>query len=101
MDYKSNWLGNDLAAYSPKTIAAAMRQHRYHLQYLLYITALYRLLRTRLPDYDYDRDIGGACYLFVRAMRPSAPGYGVHYDRPSRACIEAIDACFKGAEHVA
>ena len=101
MDYKSNWLGNDLAAYSAETIAASMRQHRYHLQYLLYVTALHRLLRIRLPDYDYDRDIGGACYLFVRAMRPSAPGYGVHYDRPSRACIEAIDACFEGAEHVA
>ena len=101
MDYKSNWLGNDLAAYSAETIAASMRQHRYHLQYLLYVTALHRLLRIRLPDYDYDRDIGGAFYLFVRAMRPSAPGYGVHYDRPSRACIEAIDACFKGAEHVA
>ena len=96
MDYKSNWLGNDLADYAPEAISRAMAQHGYHLQYLLYITALHRLLRIRLPDYDYDRHIGGAFYLFLRGMRPQEPGSGVYRDRPSRACIEAIDACFRG-----
>ena len=96
MDYKSNWLGNDVADYSPEAIKRAMAQHGYHLQYLLYITALHRLLRIRLPDYDYDRHIGGAFYLFLRGMRPQEPGSGVYRDRPSRACIEAIDACFRG-----
>ena len=96
MDYKSNWLGNDLADYAPEAISRAMAQHGYHLQYLLYVTALHRLLRIRLPDYDYDRHIGGAFYLFLRGMRPEEPGSGVYRDRPSRACIEAIDACFRG-----
>jgi exodeoxyribonuclease V beta subunit len=73
-----------------------MARHGYHLQYLLYLTALHRLLRIRLPDYDYDRHIGGALYLFLRGMRPDAPGSGVYRDRPSRACIETIDACFRG-----
>ena len=96
MDYKSNWLGNDLADYSPDALQRAMAQHGYHLQYLLYLTALHRLLRIRLPDYDYDRHVGGAFYLFLRGMRPDAPGSGVYRDRPSRACIEATDACFRG-----
>ena len=96
MDYKSNWLGNDAADYSPEAIERAMAQHGYHLQYLLYVTALHRLLRIRLPDYDYDRHVGGAFYLFLRGMRPEEPGSGVYRDRPSRACIEAIDACFRG-----
>ena len=96
MDYKSNWLGNDLADYAPEAISRAMAQHGYHLQYLLYVTALHRLLRIRLPDYDYDRHVGGAFYLFLRGMRPEEPGSGVYRDRPSRACIEAIDACFRG-----
>ena len=96
MDYKSNWLGNDAADYSPEAIERAMAQHGYHLQYLLYVTALHRLLRIRLPDYDYDRHVGGAFYLFLRGMRPQEPGSGVYRDRPSRACIEAIDACFRG-----
>ena len=95
IDYKSNWLGHDLAAYSPAAIEQAMAQHGYHLQYLLYLTALHRLLRVRLPDYDYDRHVGGAFYLFLRGMRPEAPGSGVFRDRPARACIEAIDACFR------
>ena len=96
MDYKSNWLGNHAADYSPEAIERAMAQHGYHLQYLLYVTALHRLLRIRLPDYDYDRHIGGAFYLFLRGMRPHEPGSGVYRDRPSHACIEAIDACFRG-----
>lgn len=94
MDYKSNRLGPDLAAYSEERIAQSMRHHGYHLQYLLYLTALHRLLRLRLPEYDYDRDVGGAFYLFLRGMRPNVPGSGVFRRRPSRACIEAIDACF-------
>ncbi len=94
LDYKSNRLGPDLAAYSEERIARSMRDHGYHLQYLLYLTALHRLLRLRLPEYDYDRDIGGAFYLFLRGMRPNVPGSGVFRRRPSRACIEAISACF-------
>ena len=96
LDYKSNWLGPDLASYSKAAIAESMRHHGYHLQYVLYLTALHRLLTLRLKDYDYDRHIGGAFYLFLRGMRPNAPGSGVFHDRPSRACIEAIDACFGG-----
>ena len=91
LDYKSNWLGGDLSAYDPESIEASMRRHGYHLQYLLYLAALDRLLRLRLPDYDYDRHIGGAGYLFLRAMHPDAPGRGVHFDRPRRECIAAIN----------
>ena len=98
LDYKSNWLGGNLAAYAPASIQASMRHHGYHLQYLLYLTALNRLLRVRLPDYDYDVHIGGACYLFLRGMHPDAPGRGVHFDRPGRECIAAIDDCLGGRE---
>ncbi len=98
LDYKSNWLGDGLSDYSQDALRMAMEHHGYHLQYLLYLTALHRMLALRLPDYDYDRHVGGACYLFLRAMRPGLPGHGVFHDRPSRECIEAIDACFRGEE---
>ncbi len=98
MDYKSNWLGPDLSAYSPAGLKQAMDYHAYHLQYLLYITALHRLLRLRLPDYDYDRHIGGAFYLFVRGMRPGSPGSGVYRHRPSRTVIETVNACLGGQQ---
>ena len=97
MDYKSNWLGDHMHAYSEPAVRDAMRDAGYPVQYLFYLTALHRLLRLRLPDYDYDRHIGGVFYLFVRGMSPEAPGNGVYRDAPTRECIEAIDACFSGS----
>lgn len=94
LDYKSNWLGSTNAAYRPETMAAAVLAHRYELQYLFYVLALHRLLKVRLPDYDYDRHVGGALYLFLRGM--SAPSGGVFAARPSREMIETLDAAFAG-----
>ncbi|MCE2461161.1 MAG: PD-(D/E)XK nuclease family protein, partial [Pseudomonadales bacterium] len=66
LDYKSNWLGNRVADYRPDGLSKAMRDHRYPLQYLLYLVALNRYLSVRLPGYDYDQHVGGAFYLFLR-----------------------------------
>ncbi|MCK6395230.1 exodeoxyribonuclease V subunit beta [Zoogloea sp.] len=92
VDYKSNWLGPDDAAYTPEAMAREILAHRYELQYVLYLLALHRLLKLRLPDYDYDRHLGGALYLFLRGSH-SATG-GVHAERPPRALIEALDHLF-------
>ena len=98
LDYKSNWLGNRLDDYRLAGISKAMRDHRYPLQYLLYLVALSRYLAGRLPGYDYDQHLGGAFYLFLRGIDPPAGmDRGVYFDRPSRACIEALDGCFRGA----
>ena len=97
MDYKSNRLGDNIGAYSANALQEAIHAHGYHVQYLFYLTALHRFLRLRLPDYDYERHIGGVFYLFVRGMSPDMPGHGLFHDAPTRACIEAIDACFSGA----
>ena len=96
VDYKSNWLGDGAQDYAPAGLRQAMRRSGYALQYLLYFTALHRYLRLQLPDYDCERHLGGAFYLFVRGMTPAQPGHGVFHDAPSAACIEAIDACFGG-----
>ncbi|HBO7163489.1 TPA: exodeoxyribonuclease V subunit beta [Pseudomonas aeruginosa] len=90
-DYKSNWLGADDAAYTREAMESSMATHRYDLQYVLYVLALHRQLRLRLPDYDYDRHMGGALYLFMRA-----PGNGVYQVRPAKVLIEQLDALFLG-----
>jgi exodeoxyribonuclease V beta subunit len=78
-------------------MSRAVLEHRYELQYVLYLLALHRLLRARLgAAYDYDRHIGGAVYLFLRGH--AAPGGGLHLERPPRALIEALDAVFAGTE---
>ncbi len=97
LDWKSNLLGFTPADYTGPALEGAMRAHGYHLQYLLYTLALHRHLRRRLPDYDYERHIGGALYLFLRGVRPNwcdADGKpsGVYFRRPSRDDIESLDA---------
>lgn len=94
VDYKSNWLGEDDAAYTAEAMQRAVAAQRYDLQYVLYLLALHRQLQVRLNDYDYDRHMGGALYLFLRGSR--ADGQGIHHARPPRVLIEALDALFKG-----
>ena len=96
LDYKSNWLGPGGADYRAASMQAAVLEHRYELQYLFYLLALHRLLKSRLPDYDYDRHVGGALYLFLRGIQSDSGG--VFHARPSRAVIEALDAAFRGDE---
>lgn len=70
LDWKTNWLGSDPRRYGPTAVQAEMTRHGYHLQHLLYTVALHRLLTQRLAGYDPHRHLGGAVYLFVRAVRP-------------------------------
>jgi exodeoxyribonuclease V beta subunit len=90
LDYKSNQLSD----YGADALDAAMHDHEYTLQYLIYTLALHRWLRFRLgAGYDYDRHFGGVRYLFCRgldAARDDSPG--VHAVRPARALIESLDA---------
>ena len=98
-DYKSNWLGPNDAAYTAHAMREEVLRHRYELQYALYLFALHRLLRARLPGYDYDRHVGGAVYVFLRGA--SSPGRGLHLERPPRALVEAMDRLFAGREEQA
>ena len=87
----------------------AMAEHGYHLQYLLYTLALHRYLRRRLPDYDYDRDMGGSLYLFVRGVRPDWANAhlagddvpGVFFDKPSLDMVNALDRLFAAGDNAA
>ncbi|QOR39985.1 exodeoxyribonuclease V subunit beta [Billgrantia diversa] len=93
-DWKSNHLGPDDSAYSPEAMRQAVAEKRYDLQYALYLLALHRLLKARLPEYDYDRHIGGSLTVFLRGA--NAESRGVHAERPPRQLIEAMDALFQG-----
>lgn len=97
LDWKSNWLGAEVADYAAERLVPVMHREGYHLQYLLYTLALHRWLRLRLPGYDYQRHFGGVQYLFLRGMRPdNGPASGVFRTRPSLELIEALDALMSG-----
>ncbi|BES71511.1 exodeoxyribonuclease V subunit beta [Marinobacter nanhaiticus D15-8W] len=93
-DYKSNYIGPDDADYLEEALAQVVAEHRYDLQYCLYLLALHRLLKSRLSDYDYDAHIGGAVYLFLRGN--GAPTRGVFCERPPKGLIEQMDRLFRG-----
>jgi exodeoxyribonuclease V beta subunit len=93
-DYKTNLLPD--GDYGPDALAEAMGHHGYPLQATLYLVALHRYLRWRLPGYHPDRHLAGAAYLFLRGMDPSAPasdegGPGIVWWRPPTAAIEQVD----------
>lgn len=95
-DWKSNRLGENARAYTPEAIGHAMLQHAYYLQYHLYVCAADLWLRRRLPGYDYARDFGGVFYVFVRGVQDGVPASGVYFEKPSAACVRALQACLSG-----
>lgn len=79
VDYKTNHLappGEAMRAwhYRPDALVGAMYDAHYPLQAALYLVALHRFLRWRLPGYASDRHLGGVAYLFLRGMTgPDGP----------------------------
>ena len=86
VDYKSN----KLLGYDRASLQNAVLHKRYDVQYVLYTLALHRLLKVRLPDYNYAQHMGGAVYLFLRGIHTE--GAGVHAYQPPQALIEALDS---------
>jgi exodeoxyribonuclease V beta subunit len=101
-DYKSNRLHarnatDPLQAYAPRQLAAAMAEHHYPLQALLYGTAVARWLRWRLPAVDPDDCLVGMIYAFIRGMKgPNTPAdahghrCGVFVWQPPRGLWQAL-----------
>ena len=91
LDYKTNHLGNEGAAYTPDALARAMLEHRYDVQAALYLLALHRLLQSRLGDgYDPAQELGGALYFFMRGLDGDAAG--MHVLAPPLALLDGLNA---------
>lgn len=90
LDWKSNWLGNQVEDYHQDALRREMNGRHYRLQYHLYALALHRFLALRLPDYDYEEHFGGVFYVFVRGIDPTRPEFGIFRDRPTVALIESL-----------
>ncbi|MEM7199962.1 MAG: exodeoxyribonuclease V subunit beta [Planctomycetota bacterium] len=99
VDYKTTFLGEQQEDYARARLTDAMVHGDYFLQYHLYGVAVHRHLARTVPAYDYDRNFGGALYLFVRGMTPArGMATGVFFERPPRARIEALSAVLDGRD---
>ncbi|NYS59576.1 exodeoxyribonuclease V subunit beta [Vreelandella salicampi] len=99
LDWKSNYLGPDDSAYEPDALHHALLAKRYDLQAALYLLAMHRLLKARLPHYDPHQHLGGSMTVFLRGSR--SPGRGVYTEAAPVALIEALDGLFTGTSQEA
>jgi ATP-dependent exoDNAse (exonuclease V) beta subunit len=92
LDWKTNLPTDSMSvdAYDAAGCAALMEHHRYELQYELYLLALCRTLSSaRGRSVDWEKEIGGAAYLFVRGTREE-DSRGVHTGKPEFGRMEAL-----------
>jgi exodeoxyribonuclease V beta subunit len=90
IDWKSNFLGDTIDYYNQEHLANAMNENNYHLQYLIYTLAVKKYLSKRLPNFDYDTQLGGVVYLFLRGLR-NGNDNGVYVYRPKEKEIEGME----------
>jgi exodeoxyribonuclease V beta subunit len=97
VDWKSNHLGDTRAEYHAERMGEAMYASDYTLQYHLYLVALHRHLRARIPGYAPSTHWGGIAYVFLRGMADGEET-GWFRDTPTPALIEALDAALAGGD---
>ena len=76
LDWKSNWIGilkDQKVSCGPQhydkiSIERQMLLHHYPLQAHIYLVALHRLLKWRLPNYSPNQHLGGYVYMFIRGI---------------------------------
>lgn len=90
-DYKSNFLGTDQSHYVEMEIKQSMSHASYWLQAGLYLVALHRYLTVQLQDYDIEKHLGGASYLYLRGMNGQAQ-QGFYHWKPEAEFILRLDA---------
>ena len=69
LDWKSNFLGDNIDHYNKENLLKGMNESNYHLQYLIYALALDKYLFSKLPGFDFEQQFGGVIYLFLRGNR--------------------------------
>lgn len=97
VDWKSNFLGDDIDYYKREKLDEVMVKELYVLQYHIYAVALHRYLGARVSNYEYQNHFGGVFYLFLRGMDPARGlDCGVFFDRPEPALINDLAGCLTG-----
>ena len=91
LDWKSNHLGMNRADYAQGMLHESMCHNAYILQYHLYTLALDRLLKWRLPGYNYETHFGGVLYLYLRGISAGSGGCGIYSGRPPEKFIRRAD----------
>ena len=82
LDWKSNFLGENLYDYSNEKLAENVLLNKYDLQYFIYLDALDYYLSYRLKNYNYNDNIGGVIYVYLRGVQANNSN-GIFFKNPS------------------
>src|SRR5690606_37155578 len=98
LDWKSNYLGDDLSYYDGQdNMREAMNEGNYHLQYLIYTVAVKKYLEQRIENFNYDSHFGGVIYMFLRGNRAGG-STGVFTTKPTLEQIQRLEKLFNKEE---
>ncbi len=87
LDWKSNFLGEEVDDYSPEKLKENISEQAYDLQFYIYLDALDRYLQLRLSNYDFEKHIGGIIYVYLRGIEHRSPqdtSNGIYFERPTQ-----------------
>lgn len=96
IDWKSNNLGTHFSDYRKEKIEAEMKKHNYYLQYMLYLAAFDKYMRTVDKEYSYEKSFGGIRYVFMRGVQNGSDKTGIFSDRPDISELKRIQKLFEG-----
>ncbi|MBW1615083.1 MAG: exodeoxyribonuclease V subunit beta [Deltaproteobacteria bacterium] len=97
IDWKSNWLGDNITDYNQDAMLSLMTKNHYILQYHIYTAALDRYLKIKIKNYDYEKHFGKIFYIFLRGInKDKSPEFGVSIDRPSKSVITKLNNFYFG-----
>ncbi|GAC1374994.1 MAG: UvrD-helicase domain-containing protein [Aquirhabdus sp.] len=91
-DYKSNYLGDSMSDYTVTAMQDSMTHSGYWLQATLYMVAMHRYLKVRKADYQIEKHLGGAVYLYLRGMSAASDQTGIVHWQPDPQVILDVDA---------
>lgn len=113
VDWKTNFLGNQVAQYDRATVDLEMAESFYHLQYSLYTAALDAYLAQSMGPESWSYDpregghpdsysFGGVYYLFLRAFGHGGRGdVGCHHYRPTGDFIAKLRQQLASPDNIA
>jgi ATP-dependent exoDNAse (exonuclease V) beta subunit (contains helicase and exonuclease domains) len=85
VDWKSNWLGDTIEAYTQNNLIEAMVSNRYDVQAAVYESAMKRYLKIIDPR-PFNKIFGGTYYIFLRGVGPNT---GILHLPPSTASVSS------------
>ncbi len=91
VDWKTNFLGSQLADYHEDYLQEYMISHSFILQYMVYSVALHRMLQLKLKNYQFTTHFGGIAYFFLRGIqKETSQPVGIFRDN-LEGCGEMIE----------